>query len=138
MANLALGAPTRTLGGITAVTGLQAASETSLGANTGFTFANNGLVLVHYCVGASGAGNVQFTATTGSNPAVIATTNNASYWWGPFDPAVYSDMAGLCLATVSVNTGNSVAAYYLPAGTMLRTYRALHYPFEMVQGATDS
>lgn len=138
MANLALGLPTKALGGITAVAGLQPAAETALGANTGFTFSNNGLVLVRLVVGASGAGNLQFVATVGSQPAVIAVANSSVYIFGPFDPAVYSDSTGTVTGTLSVQTGNSVGVYSVPASMWIRTYRGLHNPFQTVQGATDS
>jgi hypothetical protein len=138
MANLALGAPTLTLGGITAAAGLEATAETALTAKTGFTFLNNGLVLVHLVVGSAGTGSLQFVATQGSNPAAITVADSSSYWFGPFDPAVYSDMTGLVTATISVVTGNSVGVYYMAAGKTLASYNALHNPFETVSGATDS
>lgn len=147
MANLVLTAATLKPFGLTAGTALTAAAETSLATFTGFQFPNNpaGLVVVHLVVGASGAGNVTFTAQQGSQPAAIAVANSSAYFFGPFDPSVYSDPTGTVFATISVVTGNSVGVYLLgsPGLTLLTTFggnqgnRALHNPFEMVVGATD-
>ena len=147
MANLVLTAATLKPFGLTAATGLTAAAETSLATFTGFQFPNNpaGLVVVHVVVGASGTGSLQFIAQQGSNPAAITVANSSGYFFGPFDPSIYSDPTGTVFATISVVTGNSVGVYLLgnPGNSLLTTFggnqgnRALHNPLEMVVGATD-
>jgi len=134
MTTLALTAPATTFGG---VSGLAiAASGTSLATFAGFSVPNNGAVMLIVWVGASGAGNLQFLTQRGqTQPAAIAVANSTNYIFGPFDPALYSDGGGLLQATISVVTGNSVAAYALASTA---SFRAVHNPFQNVLTSADS
>lgn len=126
MTTLALAAPTVPMG--SAYTGLKVGAGNSLvlpaseagtlGANTGFSFPNNGAVLLRIVSG-SVAGTLTFVtqqpvegiATPGILPTIAATT---SYIWGPFDTAEWNDVNGLFQALWTGNTGGSVGVYQLP------------------------
>ncbi len=145
MANLVLTAPTLTIGlPLTAANGVYAQGATesgnlATGSSTGFTFPNvpAGLVIVRFVTGSAGTGSLQFIATVGSNPAAITVANSTTYLFGPFDPAVYSNAAGVVSATISNYTGNYVGVYILPASAPPAGFRATHNPLELVPGATD-
>lgn len=139
MANLALAAATLSIANTDFANTALPASETSLGANTGVTFPNDpdGLVVCRIVIGASGAGNATLLGNLGAANVVKALSNSTIYIWGPFDPAVYSNNAGLVQINFSVQTGNSVGVYLLPALHPLASYRALHNPFQMTHGASD-
>lgn len=118
MSTLALAAPSQAISGGNSGFILPA-SETSIGANTGFSFPNNGSVLLRVCVGASGAGNlslvIQKTVEGVTPPAiVIAVANSTNYLLGPFRPSDFNDANGLFQGLLSVLTGNSVGVYSLP------------------------
>lgn len=126
MSVVALSAPSTAFGGLSGLA--IPASGTTLAGNTGFTVPNNGLVMIVAFIGASGAGNWQFLTQRGaSQPAAIAVSNSTNYIFGPFDPVLYSDSAGLLNVTTSVVTGNSVAAYVLQSTA---SFRAVHNPFQ--------
>lgn len=115
------------------------AAETALGANTGATFLNDpdGLVVVRIVIGASGAGNVTFVGRNGNPNVVKAVANSSVYLYGPFDPAQFSDVNGMVTVNFSVQTGNSIGVYLVPAKDPLTTFRALHNPFQTTHGAAD-
>jgi hypothetical protein len=138
MTIVALAAPTVTLGGLTAVLGLQAAGTTYGASATGFTVAgNNGLLLVQVVVGSSGTGSLQFAAAlSANNPSAITVANSSTYWFGPFDPALYN-VSNLISATLPGATGSTVAAFYIPASKALTGYSGMHNPFETVVGTQD-
>jgi hypothetical protein len=145
MSNLVLAAPTLTIGlPLTAANGVYAQGATeagnlATGSSTGFTFPNTpaGLVIVRFVTGSGGTGSLQFIATVGANPAAITVANSTTYLFGPFDPAVYSSVAGIVTATISNYTVNSVGVYILPASVPVAGFRATHNPLELVPGATD-
>lgn len=121
MARVALAAPVTAIsGGANAGTILPAAEAQSLATFTGFSFPNNGAVLVRLVIGASGAGNLtcNFQRTVeGQLPAafVVALANSNAYILGPFSRADFNDANGLCQFDISVVTGNTVGVYQLPA-----------------------
>lgn len=140
MTLLALGTPATKVPDPTYTTPALPAGTSPAG-NTGFTFRNTphgqvyavinmGSTATNYTiVGQNGAASVGPKALTVSVPNVI----------GPFDPALYSNSAGLVEIDLSQVTGiTGVAAVIFPAGTPVPTYDALHNPFESVDGATDS
>lgn len=139
MTLLALSAATTNITDPTFGTTALPASETALSTNTGATFPNSpeGLVVCRIVIGASGAGNATLLGQAGAANVVKALSNSSIYLWGPFDPALYSNSAGLVQINFSVQTGNSIGVYLLPALHPLASFRALHNPFEMVAGATD-
>lgn len=128
MARVALAAPTVNIGsasgsvpGAAVVTPniLPTSEPQSLATFTGFTFPNNGAVLLRLCVGASGAGNVTFflqrtVESFSATIANIAVANSTNYIWGPFSPGDFNDANGLFNADISVVTGNTVGVYILP------------------------
>jgi hypothetical protein len=115
------------------------AAETALTGNTGVTFPNDpdGLVVVRIVIGGAGAGNATIVGNLGAANVVKAVSNSTIYIWGPFDPSLYSNNAGLVQINFSVVTGNSAGVYLLPALHPLTTMRALHNPFQMIHGASD-
>lgn len=116
------------------------ASETALSANTGCTFVNSpeDKIILRVVVGSSGAGNATILGQNGASNKVVAVANSKIYLLGPFDPALYSNASGLVQVNFSVQTGNSVGVYILPAvSNVLTGYRGLHNPFEMTVGASD-
>lgn len=128
MAALALAAPTVPIGSASGSTpgagvitpNILPAAETALTGFTGFTFPNNGAVILRIVIGASGAGNLVFIAqrtieSFAATVTTIAVANSTSYLFGPFSPADFNDVNGLFNATLSVVTGNSVGVYQLPA-----------------------
>ena len=138
MAAVALAAPTLTLGGITAALGLLGAG-TALTSATGLTLAgNNGLLVVNIVTIASGGmSNLVLTApNSANNSASITLAASSSYWFGPFDPAVYNFPTGSATPNLVVFTGtfaavaNTAQAFYLPAGKTLSGYQSLHNPFD--------
>lgn len=139
MALLALAAATANISNTDFANTALPAAETALSANTGVTFPNDpeGLVICRIVIGASGAGNATLLGQLGAANVVKALSNSNVYLWGPFDPALYSNSAGLVQINFSVLTGNSVGVYLLPALHPLASYRALHNPFELVHGASD-
>jgi hypothetical protein len=134
MAVLALAAPVTQIGsasgstpgaGIVTPNILPAAEAGVLTGNTGFTFPNNGAVLLRLCVGVAGAGNVTFLTqrtieSFGATIPPIAVVNSTNYLWGPFSPADFNDVNGLFNANISVVTGNTVGVYQLPASVFGR------------------
>ncbi|SRR5216684_1904337 len=133
MPTLALPAPTLPIGSLAggtpgplvATPNILPAAETALGANTGFSFPNNGAVILRVVVGAAGAGNLTLVVqktTEGQVPAafVIAVANSTVLLLGPFSPADFNDVNGLLQATMSVQTGNSVGVYQLPGNVFGR------------------
>lgn len=98
------------------------ASETSIAAGGGVTFPNNGAVLLRVVIGAAGTGTISFLFERGVLGALIGTAlytssalaNNGIYLFGPFQPSVFNDTNGLVNFTMSVYTGNSAGAYFLP------------------------
>lgn len=147
MANVALAAPTLTLGGTTAALGLLGAG-TSINAATGITIAgNNGLLLLNIVtVGSGGSSGFQFTCPISANqPAAITLAAASSYWFGPFDPAIYNfpiggPNAGLVVITGTIaSVANTAQVFYLPAGTPTVGYKSLHNAFYggSVVGAED-
>jgi len=121
MARVALPAPTITLGAGPAGTILPAAEPTSLNTFTGFSFVNNGAILVRLVVGASGVGNVTFNfqkTVEGQLPAafVTAVANTTVYIFGPFSVQDFNDANGLCQFDKSGTvTGDTVGLYFAPA-----------------------
>lgn len=119
MTTLALGAPVTSIGsGIAAGTVLPTA-ETAMASNAGFSFINNGAVLLRVVIGASGAGNLSLVVqrtVEGQVPAavVLALSNSTSYIFGPFSVGDFNDGNGLFQGLLSVPTGNSVGVYILP------------------------
>lgn len=118
MTTLALTAPTQAISGGNTAFALPAA-ETSIGANTGFSFPNNGAVILRVVVGVSGAGNLGINIqkqVEGQAVAAIslALSNSTSYLLGPFKPSDFNDPNGLVQCTLSVQTGNSVGVYSVP------------------------
>ena len=118
MTTLALAAPTTPICGGNAATVLPA-TETPLGTNTGFSFPNNGSVVLRVCIGAAGAGNLTLTiqkTVEGQTPPpiTIAVANSTNYQLGPFRPSDFNDANGLFQGALSVQTGNSVGVYSLP------------------------
>jgi hypothetical protein len=145
MANVALSAPTLTLGGITAAAGLLGAG-TSINAATGITIAgNNGLLLLNIItVSSGGSSNFQFSCpNSANNPAAITLAASSSYWFGPFDPAVYNWPTGTTNGGLVVITGtiasvaNTAQVFYIPASKTLSGYQSLHNPFEQTLGTAD-
>lgn len=122
MARLALSAPTTALSSWTALTELPAAEAGTMGANTGFTFPNNGLVIVRY-VNGSTAGNLllKFTITVDGVAVAdrqLAVSSSKAYILGPFKLAYYNDPA-TGLVTIDKSTsasGDTVGLYILPSG----------------------
>lgn len=128
MANVALVAPTVPIGSLSGSLGganmmvpniLPAAEATSLATFTGFSFPNNGAVILRVVTGGSGACTLSFNLTRlveGELPAVdtYAQASSVSALFGPFSPADYNDINGLVQCAVSVVTGNSVGVYQLP------------------------
>jgi hypothetical protein len=128
MAVLALAAPVTYIGsasgpqpGAAIVTPniLPAAEPGVLTGMTGWTFPNNGAVLVRLVVGAAGAGNVTFLTqrtieSFGATVGAIAVANSTNYIWGPFSPGDFNDANGLVNINISVVAGNTVGVYILP------------------------
>jgi hypothetical protein len=128
MTTLALAAPTvqigsasgGTPGALVSTPNILPTSETSLASNTGFSFPNNGAVLLRVCIGASGAGNLGFVLQRqvegqAATAFTIAVANSTNYLFGPFSPNDFNDVNGLFQGTLSVQTGNSVGVYILPS-----------------------
>lgn len=140
MTLLALGTPTVKVPDPTFTTPVLPAGTAPTG-KTGFTFRNTprgevaavvnmGSTATNYTViGQNGAANIGPSALTVSVPNVL----------GPFDPALYSNSAGLVEIDLSQVTGiTGVAAVIMPAGGPPAGFSALHSPFEAIDGATDS
>lgn len=132
MAVLALAAPTVPIGSVAGSGGgptvawgnLVPAAETSLGANVGFSFPNNGAVLCHIVTGTV-IGTIAFVvqrtvesnqvpAFTPLGPGGVALAISSSYIFGPFSPADFNDPNGLFQCTWTGFTGGSVGVYQLP------------------------
>jgi hypothetical protein len=119
MATLALAAATTPMGSLQTgiLNGLQLpAAETALGANTGFSFPNDGMTLLRVVIGASGAGNLTFVIQKLVEgildaPLVLAVGNTTTWIFGPFSRADFNDSNGLFQGLLSVQTGNSVGVY---------------------------
>ncbi|SRR6266568_7891249 len=123
MATLALAAPTIALGsnyGTGPGVGLNLpAAETSIAANTGFSFPNNGWVMLRVVYGTV-VGTINFVIqkqVEGVTPAPIVPNSTISvpYIYGPFDTAEFNDVNGLFQANWTGFTGGSVGVYQLPA-----------------------
>lgn len=131
MATLALAAPTVPIGSLAgsgggasvATPNLLPAAETLLAANTGFSFPNNGSVLLRIVTGTT-IGVITFLpqrTVEGNLPAgfVVTTLNALSistpYLWGPFSPGDFNDVNGLFQGTWTGNTAGSVGVYILPS-----------------------
>jgi hypothetical protein len=125
MTVLALAAPVNSItgppggGGIAGI--VLPAAETALTGNTGFTFPNNGAVLVRVVVGAAGTGTIQFVCQKTIEGVLLPVTafqqtiaNSTVYIYGPFRPSEFNDVNGLVNANLSVVTGNSAGVYILP------------------------
>jgi hypothetical protein len=127
MAPLVLAAPTVPIGSLSgsgggpnvATPNLLPAAENALTGFTGFSFPNNGAVILRVVVGVAGAGTLTFTVqrtVEGQLPAALTYTlvNSTAPLFGPFSPGDFNDVNGLFQATMSVVTGNSVGVYQLP------------------------
>lgn len=138
MAVVALATPTVTLGGITAALGLLAAGTAYGATAASFTLAgNNGLLLVSIVVASGGGGTLQFAAAlSANNPAAITLAASSTYWFGPFDPAIYN-VSNLVSATFPGASGSTIASFYIPASKSLAGYSEMHNPFETTVGAQD-
>ena len=98
------------------------ASENSIAAGGGVSFPNNGAVLLRVVIGAAGTGTLSFLnerPTLGQLVGTVlfttsALANNGIYIFGPFQPSIFNDVNGLVQFTMSVYTGNSAGAYFLP------------------------
>lgn len=120
MTTLALSAPTTSIASNNAIGTVLPTSETALSSNAGFSFPNNGAVLLRVCIGSSGAGNLSLVVqrlVEQEQPAaiVIALSNSTNYIFGPFSPGDFNDVNGLFQGLLSVQTGNSVGVYKLNA-----------------------
>jgi hypothetical protein len=98
---------------------LPAAEPNSLATFTGFSFPNNGAVILRVVTGASGACTLSFSLqrlVEGLTPALqtYAQANSVSALFGPFSPGDYNDINGLVQCAMSVVTGNTVGLYQLP------------------------
>lgn len=111
------------------------------GSTFGLTFPNVPAGLVALLVlTQTGATTVTVTAFHGSTAinAVSLATLATNYLIGPFDPAVYSDTAGLVHVVFGTGANvNTVLPVILPASAPLVTMRATHCPLETVSGAAD-
>jgi hypothetical protein len=131
MAALALAAPTVPIGSLSGSGGgptvanpnLLPAAETSIGANTGFSFPNNGAVILRLITGTV-VGVLTFIVqrpVEGSlTPGFVVSSTpglaiSSSYLFGPFSPADFNDVNNLFQATWTGFTGGSVGVYQLPA-----------------------
>jgi hypothetical protein len=131
MAILALAAPVTPIGSLAgsgggptvATPNLLPAAETSMAANVGFSFPNNGAVILRVITGST-VGVLTFIpqrTVEGNLPVgfVVSTTPglaiSSSYLWGPFSPADFNDVNGLFQATWTGFAGTaSVGVYQLP------------------------
>lgn len=99
---------------------------------------NNGLLLLYFVIGSSGTGTLQFTCPIAANqPAAITVANSGTYFFGPFDPAIYNTTAGLLGGTLAGASGTTIAAYYLPARYALQGMDGMHNPFETTPFVPD-
>ena len=119
MTTLALAAPSVAIASGNALGTVLPAAETSMAANAGFSFPNNGGVLLRVVIGSAGAGNLSLVVqktVEGQTPAaiVLALSNSTTYIFGPFSPSDFNDVNGLFQGLLSVPTGNSVGVYSLP------------------------
>jgi hypothetical protein len=143
MANVALAAPTLTLGGMTPALGLIGAG-TAVNGSTSLTIAgNNGLLLLNFITAAvTTSTSVTVVAPNSANNVTIGTLAvSSNYWLGPFDPAVFtwpvgaSAQSGVAVAGLVYITGsfgavaNTAQVFYLPAGKPLASYCSLHDAF---------
>lgn len=119
MAEILVATPTAVITSIAGVL-LSTTDGTAFGANTGINWYNNGAIVVHLSIGASGAGSVtvpfQFTVEGAALTALtVAVSNSSSYLLGPYSPSKHNDSSGLCHLDISVQTGNYYALYLLPS-----------------------
>jgi hypothetical protein len=127
MASVALAAPTVALGSlytaakVGAGTGLAlpAAEATAITGNTGFSFPNNGAVLLRIVYGTV-VGTITFQPSQQLEQTLVAalTPNSAistAYIYGPFDTSEWNDINGLFQCAWTGFTGGTVGVYQLPA-----------------------
>jgi hypothetical protein len=122
MTVLALAAPATPLLSWTALTEYAGNASQAMSTNTGFTFPNNGYVVVRYsCVGGTAGNmllNVQMTIDgLAVSARSLAMTNTHHYLLGPFKPSFYNDGAGLVHIDKSTSaSGDYVDVFLLPYG----------------------
>jgi len=125
MTTLALGAATVTLGSVYTSTHVGAgtglalpATETSIGANSGFSFYNLGSTLLRIVYGTV-VGTITFQPSLLEEGELTTpiTPNSAistAYIYGPFDTNEWNDNNDLVQCLWSGYTGGSVGIYLLP------------------------
>jgi len=129
MTTLVLAAPTVQIGSasggtpgpLVATPNALPAAETSIAANAGFSFPNNGAVILRVVTGTV-VGTLTFLlqkTTEGQTPAGFVVSGSlvasTGYLWGPFSPSDFNDVNGLFQATWTGFTGGSVGVYVLPS-----------------------
>jgi hypothetical protein len=133
MAILALAAPTAFLGSaytaakVGANSGLllPAVEQNAVGTITGFSFPNNGAIMLRLVTGTV-IGTLTFQPqllVEGALPAAVVPTSagsalaiSSAYIFGPFDTAEWNDPNGLFQCQWTGFTGGSFGLYLLPAG----------------------